>query len=73
MLGGVSAIHRYHRLLRDIQDCDKKEKSDFLIVVCLDAVLQKTLVQIVLLSQIQLEYRHQHKKAHLRQNIDVLF
>jgi hypothetical protein len=50
MLGGVSAIHRYQRLLRDIQDCDKKEKSDFLIVVCLDAVLQKTFVQIVLLS-----------------------
>jgi len=60
-------------LLIDIQDCNKKEKSEFLIVGYLDAVLQKTFVQIELLSQIQLEYKHQHKKAHLRQNIGVLF
>jgi hypothetical protein len=60
-------------LAGDIQDCDKKEKSEFLIVVCLDAVLQKTFIQIVLLSQIQLEYRYQYKKAHLREKIAVLF
>jgi len=40
-------------LLRDIQDRDKKEKSDFLPVVYFDAVavLRKTFAQIVLLSE----------------------
>ena len=66
-------LHRYQRLLRDIEDYDKKEKSDFLTVIYFDTILRETVVWIVLLSQIQLEYRHQHKKAYLRQNIDVLF
>ena len=66
-------LHRYQRLLRDIEDYDKKEKSDFLTVIYFDTILRETVVWIVLLSQIQLEYKHQHKKAHLRQNIDVLF
>jgi hypothetical protein len=38
-------------LLRDIQDGDKKEKSDFLIIVCLDAVLQETVVWIFDISE----------------------
>jgi len=30
-------------LLKSVQDCDKKEKSDFLIVIYFDAVLRKNI------------------------------
>ena len=49
-------LHRYQRLLRDIQDYDKKEKSDFLIVVCLNAVLRETVVWIFDISESLFEY-----------------
>ena len=44
-------LNKYQRLSRDIQDCDKKEQSEFLIVVCLDAVLRETVVWIFHISE----------------------
>ena len=44
-------LHRYQRLLRDIQDYDKKEKSDFLTVIYFDAILQETVVWIFDISE----------------------